>query len=80
MGGSILQIIYSGGADVDILPASASKGKALDFLLQQVSYATEFFSEGVTMHVHPFTHACVRAETRNFRHTPDLWMRALLMA
>lgn len=30
------QIIYSGGADVDILPVSASKGKALDFLLQRV--------------------------------------------
>ena len=32
-----MQIIYSGGVDVDILPLSASKGKALDFLLQQVN-------------------------------------------
>ena len=30
------KVIYSGGVDVDILAAKASKGKGLEFLLQQV--------------------------------------------
>lgn len=31
-----VNLIYSGGADLDILPAGASKGKGLEFLLEQV--------------------------------------------
>ena len=30
------KVIYSGGADLDILPQHASKGKGLEFLLQEV--------------------------------------------
>ena len=30
------KVIYSGGEDVDILAAGASKGKGLEFLLRQV--------------------------------------------
>lgn len=30
------KVIYSGGSDVDVLPSGASKGKGLEFLLQQV--------------------------------------------
>lgn len=30
-------MIYSGGADLDILPQHASKGKGLEFLLNEVS-------------------------------------------
>lgn len=30
-------VIFSGGADVDILPREAGKGKALKYLLDQVS-------------------------------------------
>ena len=30
------KVIYSGGEDLDILPQQASKGKGLEFLLQQV--------------------------------------------
>ena len=30
------KVIYSGGEDVDVLAAGASKGKGLEFLLQQV--------------------------------------------
>ncbi|KAK9827782.1 hypothetical protein WJX74_001953 [Apatococcus lobatus] len=41
------QIIYSGGADVDILPVSASKGKALDFLLQRMKKMGGFPTDGV---------------------------------
>ena len=33
-------VIYSGGADVDILAAGASKGKGLEFLLKQVTSVT----------------------------------------
>ena len=29
------KVIYSGGEDLDILPQQASKGKGLEFLLQQ---------------------------------------------
>jgi hydroxymethylpyrimidine pyrophosphatase-like HAD family hydrolase len=32
-------VIFSGGEDLDILPSSASKGKALSFLLRQVGAA-----------------------------------------
>ena len=31
------KIIYSGGEDLDILPQQASKGKGLEFLLEQVA-------------------------------------------
>ena len=31
------KVIYSGGADLDILPQHASKGKGLEFLLGEVS-------------------------------------------
>ncbi|KAK9861895.1 hypothetical protein WJX84_012057 [Apatococcus fuscideae] len=41
------QIIYSGGVDVDILPLSASKGKALDFLLQQMKKQGSYPRDGV---------------------------------
>ena len=32
------KVIYSGGADLDILPQTASKGKGLEFLLNQASF------------------------------------------
>ena len=31
------KVIYSGGADLDILPHHASKGKGLEFLLREVT-------------------------------------------
>ena len=31
------KVIYSGGEDLDILPQQASKGKGLEFLLEQVA-------------------------------------------
>lgn len=31
-----VNVIYSAGVDVDVLPAAASKGKALSFLLDEV--------------------------------------------
>ena len=34
--GVTAKLIYSGGADLDILPEGASKGKGLEFLLRQV--------------------------------------------
>ena len=34
--GLSVNVIYSAGVDVDILPASASKGKALAFLLEEM--------------------------------------------
>lgn len=34
------KVIYSGGSDVDILAAGASKGDGLKFLLEQVHSAT----------------------------------------
>ena len=34
--GSSAKVIYSGGADLDILPQGASKGKGLEFLLAEV--------------------------------------------
>lgn len=35
--GVTAKVIYSGGADLDILPQHASKGKGLEFLLNEVS-------------------------------------------
>ena len=35
--GVTAKVIYSGGADLDILPQHASKGKGLEFLLSEVS-------------------------------------------
>jgi len=32
----LLQVIYSGGEDLDVLPQQASKGKGLEFLLKEV--------------------------------------------
>ena len=40
-------VIYSGGADVDVLPAGASKGKGLAFLLGQIASAVGAPPEGV---------------------------------
>lgn len=40
-------VIYSGGADVDVLPAGASKGKGLSFLLRQVADAVGAPPDGV---------------------------------
>ena len=34
-------VVFSGGEDLDILPARASKGKALSFLLKQIRESTE---------------------------------------
>ena len=34
--GLTAKLIYSGGADLDILPQGASKGKGLEFLLEEV--------------------------------------------
>ena len=34
--GVTAKVIYSGGADLDILPQGASKGKGLEFLLKEV--------------------------------------------
>ena len=34
--GLAAKVIYSGGADLDILPQHASKGKGLEFLLKEV--------------------------------------------
>lgn len=30
------RVVYSGGADIDILPSSAGKGNALQYLLEKV--------------------------------------------
>lgn len=35
--GLSVKVIYSGGEDLDILPAKASKGKGLEFLLKEVT-------------------------------------------
>jgi sucrose-6F-phosphate phosphohydrolase len=40
-------VIYSGGADVDVLPAGASKGKGLSFLLSQIADAVGPPTDGV---------------------------------
>lgn len=42
-------VVFSGGEDLDILPASASKGKALQFLLEQVQSSETCFEDGEGM-------------------------------
>lgn len=37
--GVTAKVIYSGGADLDILPQHASKGKGLEFLLGEVCHS-----------------------------------------
>lgn len=37
------KVIYSGGEDLDVLPAKASKGKGLEFLLKEVQNPTSIF-------------------------------------
>eukprot|EP00891_Asterochloris_glomerata_P006266 jgi/Astpho2/6266/fgenesh1_pm.00088_%23_25_t len=41
------KVIYSGGADLDILPQQASKGKALEFLLKEIKAAVGAPKDGV---------------------------------
>ena len=36
--GLLAKVIYSGGEDLDILPEKASKGKGLEFLLEEVCH------------------------------------------
>ncbi len=38
--GLAAKVIYSGGEDLDILPAHTSKGKGLEFLLKEVTTLT----------------------------------------
>ena len=45
--GQLVTVIYSGGADVDVLPAGASKGKGLAFLLGQIAAAVGPPPDGV---------------------------------
>jgi len=45
--GLVTTVIYSGGADVDVLPAGASKGKGLAFLLGQITDAVGAPRDGV---------------------------------
>ena len=46
--GVTAKVIYSGGADLDILPQHASKGKGLEFLLKEVSLnMTQLLASGL---------------------------------
>ena len=44
--GLAAKVIYSGGEDLDILPAHASKGKGLEFLLNEASL-TEYLNRSL---------------------------------
>ena len=44
-----LQVIYSGGMDVDILPKGASKGDGLKFLLREVRFSRFYPSSCCSM-------------------------------
>ena len=66
--GITAKVIYSGGEDVDVLAAGASKGKGLEFLLQQVCLSRASTSRDTAYPLRPRILSKPPSKTPSQRH------------